>query len=294
MNELGFNDGLPIGNNTYKIYCNETASEIINRHTIQSKTYVPDFTNKVFVRQLPMIYGIPKMHKTPVKLRFISGCFNSSIKELSLLVKDILLHFKLHLFRYFSKIEERTGNRRFWSIDNTSKLHQFIKIENYKHTVKNMQVYCADFTSLFTNLPHDIVIKSIKYIISLCFKNALKTNSSVNCYITKHNSNWSYSYVNKNKFSFNFNDIIFLVNFILENSFIKFGPYIFKQILGIPQGNNASPVIADLTLLAMEIVFTDNIPQNITDKQTIIFRYMDDILIFYNSALDVKSWICSM
>ena len=45
------------------------------------------------------------------------------------------------------------------------------------------------------------------------------------------------------------------LKFILYNSFITFGGFIFKQIQGIPMGGSASPFIADLYLAWHEYCF---------------------------------------
>ena len=34
------------------------------------------------------------------------------------------------------------------------------------------------------------------------------------------------------------------LEYLLFNSYVRFGPYVFKQIKGIPMGGNASPLIA--------------------------------------------------
>ena len=52
------------------------------------------------------------------------------------------------------------------------------------------------------------------------------------------------------------------LDYLLFNSFSRFGPHVFKQIKGIPMGGNASPLIADLFVANLE------------------FRYMDKLVSF--------------
>jgi hypothetical protein len=290
MEELGFRNGIPVGNATYKLYNHESEFDIIKRHITQTNSYLVNDKHEATNNKLPKIYGIPKMHKNPIKLRFISGCSKSSTKNISLTIRDILSHLKIHLLNYYNKVEDRTNIKKYWSVDNTVKVHEFINNENLCNTINKKRLFCADFTSLFTNLPHDTVIKSMKYIMTLCFSNALKSNSSDNWYLTKSNKSWSYSSTYKGT-CYNFKDILFLINYILDNSFIKFGPYLFKQILGIPQGNNASPFIADLTLTAMELVFTNSLPTYIKDKKIAVFRYMDDILVVHDDSINILNLV---
>ena len=42
------------------------------------------------------------------------------------------------------------------------------------------------------------------------------------------------------------------LDYLLSNSFVRFGPHAFKQIKSIPMGDNASPLIADLFLANLE------------------------------------------
>ena len=73
---------------------------------------------------------------------------------------------------------------------------------------------------------------------------------------------------------------------LLFNSYVKFGPYVFKQIKGIPMGGNASPLIADLFLANLEFKYMDklvssNSPENlrIAKKLSNNSRYIDDIAV---------------
>ena len=81
------------------------------------------------------------------------------------------------------------------------------------------------------------------------------------------------------------------IKYLLFNSYVKFGPYIFKQTKGIPMGGNASPLIADLFLANLEFKYMnelidtdqndDNYNNNIrlAKKLSNNCRYIDDILV---------------
>ena len=43
-----------------------------------------------------------------------------------------------------------------------------------------------------------------------------------------------------------------LLEFVLYNTYIRFGGDLYKQIMGTPMGGNASPFIADLFLSQLE------------------------------------------
>ncbi|KAI1714361.1 reverse transcriptase (RNA-dependent DNA polymerase) domain-containing protein [Ditylenchus destructor] len=63
----------------------------------------------------------------------------------------------------------------------------------------------------------------------------------------------------------------------------KFAGNNFLQICGIPQGGNASPILADLTLTAMEFRYMKNCScTNLKRELSMSFRYIDDILCLSN------------
>jgi len=75
-------------------------------------------------------------------------------------------------------------------------------------------------------------------------------------------------------------DVKALIQTVVSETFVKFGGVIFKQVCGIPMGGNASPMIADLTLAAMEFEFLKK-SCNLGLARTVhsAFRYIDDLLL---------------
>ena len=95
---------------------------------------------------------------------------------------------------------------------------------------------------------------------------------------------------------------------ILFNTYIQLNGCIFKQILGIPIGSNASPIIADLYLSWWEycymtkIIKTDYTMAKLLlyncwywdDICTVDLEYFDDIAKdIYDSTLLLESSVCS-
>ena len=74
------------------------------------------------------------------------------------------------------------------------------------------------------------------------------------------------------------------LDYLLFNSFVRFGPHVFKQIKGIPMGGNSSSLIADLFLANLEFKYMDKLvssksPENLrmAKKLSNNSRYIDDI-----------------
>ena len=140
-------------------------------------------------RDVPNIYGIPKMHKNPIKFRFITGAKNSTLKPLTIILQRILSHFRKHFSNYCNVIKQRTGVKHFWSIDNS------MKVFNDSLVVDNdTQVFSADFTSLFTNLPHQIVKENIRKLVTLCMRgyNYVRVNQDKVSYATTDTGKGNY------------------------------------------------------------------------------------------------------
>jgi len=73
-----------------------------------------------------------------------------------------------------------------------------------------------------------------------------------------------------------------LLEFVLYNTYIRFGGDLYKQIVGIPMGGgNTSPFIADLFLSQLEYKYMmdKNNPNNLKHCLSNNKRYLDDILI---------------
>ena len=51
-----------------------------------------------------------------------------------------------------------------------------------------------------------------------------------------------------------------MVEFLIDNIFVKSGGCLFHQVIGIPMGTNCVPLLPDLFLYSYESEFLDNIP----------------------------------
>ena len=49
-----------------------------------------------------------------------------------------------------------------------------------------------------------------------------------------------------------------MVEFLIDNIFVKFGGCLFRQVIGIPMGTNCAPLLADLFLYSYESEVLDN------------------------------------
>lgn len=221
---------------------------------------------------LPIIYALPKLHKSPIKFCFITGAYNSSVKPLALELCKIFSHLKQHFLNYTHNVANNCRTiKTYWAINNSNITEELNNIRN-----RNIKLYSADFTDMFTNIPHNIIISKMKDLITLCFKNSGKRFVATNGIKTFYTEN----IIDKYR-CYNTTDLLYLIDYLLRNSYCMFANIIYKQNKGVPQGGNFSPLLADLTISMFEFEYSKSI--RISENQLFIpFRYMDDLLIVHN------------
>ncbi len=133
-----------------------------------------------------------------------------------------------------------------------------------------------DFSTLFTNLEHSIVKNQLFRIIDICFKNAGKQRLAISqykCFYTDGSLVLGYKVLCKD-------DIKLLADLVLDNTYVSFAGFVFRQTKGVPMGGNSSPAIADLTLVGLEQTFIHNpIYNHFARICKFVARYIDDLVI---------------
>ena len=147
MEELGINSGTNL-NSTYINQAN-TVDELIQTH---ATTLADVFNIKLQQKEknLPQIYWIPKLHKTPYKARFIAGSRSCTTTRLSKLITECLKLVRRHCTAYRKTIRERTGVNSMWIINNS--LDVIRTLEEKQLSLTHVSTW--DFSTLYTSLPH--------------------------------------------------------------------------------------------------------------------------------------------
>lgn len=165
--ELGISaNGEISGNETYKVI-DISADELIDKHRTLCLRYGQKFDGTSAI--LPNFYGIPKLHKKPYKFRFIAAASRSSMKPLSLLLHRVLVTVREKIKQYCRTIYKREGRRYYWSIDNSFKALQFLS--NQENCT---DILAADFSTLHTMLPHNVVLNALEKMVKLTLKDDRK------------------------------------------------------------------------------------------------------------------------
>ena len=273
--ELGIREGRIEGNDVYA-YCRDSSpQEIVDNQCMQLERFHDKVSDSN--KRIPKLFMIPKFHKRPYKYRFIAGASNATTKRLAIDVNLCLKLIKKIHKGYCKSIYSRNGYNYFWSVDNSKEV-----LDKLNNVNNPSSIHTYDFSTLYTNLPLDLVRNELFEMIDRYFDiNERKSNK----YIVL-NHFWEtaqFASVNK-KGSYDRDKLKTALDYLLFNSFVRFGPHVFKQIKGIPMGGNASPLIADLFLANLEFKYMDKLvssksPENLrmAKKLSNNSRYIDDI-----------------
>lgn len=259
------------GNKTYTL-CTDDTKQIFNKYIQFYSERKIKIENSDL--RIPMIFAIPKFHKNPVKFRFIAGAKSSVSKPLHLVTVNILSFVKNYIMHYCDVTRNRSGINMFWSINSsnivTNKCKSRDKFPN--------ELFCADFSNLFTSLPHNEILYYIMYLVEKTFEANKKNGNEIQCNL--RNAFFSKK-LYKGYASYPIAEVNYMIKFLIENSYVQFAGMNFVQLNGIPQGGNASPILADLTLTGMEIKFMQSQNCDRFKKElSLTFRYIDDVLSF--------------
>ena len=166
IKELGI-DSQTSTNSTYEYLPNVNKKALIETHSnFLFKNFKLNVDNQN--QCLPSIYWIPKLHKNPSKARFIIAAPKCSLKPLS---KSLTSAFKL-IFKQVESYNKHTnifsGVNSFWTILNNQPVINSINSLNNRG--KATSISCFDFSTLYTTIPHDKLIKVLFDMIDFCFK----------------------------------------------------------------------------------------------------------------------------
>lgn len=174
----------------------------------------------------------------------------------------------------------------YWIIDNSKPIHDSIRYINNNSKAKSIFTY--DFSRLYTNIPHDILLKQMKFVI----KEAFGINSDTPFIrVTDNYARWSSKCANSKKSStliLSKDDILELLTYILDNLYIKYFDEIYKQIIGVPMGSTCGPDLANLFLFAYEYQYICELINSGDfnySKLRFIFRYIDDLISLNDKGL---------
>ena len=273
--ELGIRGNRVVGNDVYACCNDSSPQEIVNDQCLQLEQLHGKVSESN--KRIPKLFMIPKFHKRPYKYRFIAGASNATTKKLSIDVNLCLKLIKKCHKGYCKTIYNRNGYNYFWSVDNSREV-----LDKLNNVNNPSAIHTYDFSTLYTNLPLDLVRKELFEMIDRYFDiNERKSNKYI---VLNHFWKTAQFGSTNKKCAYDRVRLKSSLEYLLFNSYVKFGPYVFRQIKGIPMGGNASPLIADLFLANLEFKYMDKLVSSrsaenlrLAKKLSNNSRYIDDI-----------------
>ena len=276
LNEIGI---LGEGNPTY--VSSELPKESIIEDNIQySQRLRMEPTDKEL--DLPIMYWTPKMHKTPTGKRFIIASKQCSTKKISTAVS---LVFKM----IFSQVESFHKNakflsnyNKFWVLQNSNPILEVLDQINKKKNAKSISTF--DFSTLYTKLPHDKLIKELSGIIDFVFD----AGSCQYIAISKHDKAYWTSKKPTSSVFFSKNSLKIALKHLIQNCFFTVGIFVMKQVIGIPMGIDPAPFWANLFLYQYELRYMETLISEDKVKARHFHstkRFIDDLCAINDGAL---------
>ena len=203
---------------------------------------------------LPIMYWIPKMHKSPMGHRFIIASKVCCTKKVS---KSVSSAFKLIFGQvecFHRKAKFNSHYAKFWVLQNVDPVIDILKKINKRNNAKSISTY--DFSTLYTKIPHSDLINRLSKIISFVFEggDAKYVNISETGY-----ASWGRS---RSKTYFSQSSLKIAVKHLIQNCYFTVGNITMRQAIGIPMGIDPAPFWENLYLYSYEEEFVSNLVLN--------------------------------
>ena len=277
IKELGINSNTS-SNTTYKPTSFDKDEILANHRSFMTSLNIHSGKES---EDLPYLYWIPKLHKTPYKERYIAGSSTCSTKELSIHLTKILSAVKEGQQKYCETVYSRSGINHMWILKNSKDLLDNLKSRSFSQV---SSIKTLDFSTLYTTLPHDKLKTRLKETIHKAFSHR---NYGSKFVVLGYNFTYFSNKIHKGKTCYSEEQVISMLEFLIDNIFVSFGGTLFQQVVGIPMGTNCAPLLADLFLYSYESEFLQKL---VKDKKihearafNFTYRYIDDVLSINNS-----------
>ena len=230
---------------------------------------IPEFNEK-----LPNIYWLPKLHKKPLKFRFIIAAPSCSVKPLSKAITSVFKMFYNQIERYNMKCCYYSSVKTFWVIQNNQDVLNSLKKLNKRGKASCISTF--DFSTLYTKIPHDKLLFVLNELTDVCFNGGNRELISV----TKSGARWV-TKPSSHGITFTKSTLKEAIKYLMENCFFTLGDRIFRQTIGIPMGSDPAPFMANLFLYYYESNYVKKVKKKdifIARKFRHTYRFIDDLL----------------
>ena len=264
---------------------NRPIEEVIKQHCSKLKEHF-NLTTDDNMQTLPDIYWTPKLHKNPVKFRFIIASKYCTLKHLSKNISSIFSLFNKQIETYNRKAHYYSGVKPYWIISNRDPVLKTVRKSVPRKSAKSVSSF--DFSTLYTKIPHDKLFDVLYKIIDFAFKGGTNDKLAINAQGTAY---WV-GKGSKARQVYTKESIKHAVTFLITNCYFKLGNKLFRQDIGIPMGSDPAPFFANLFLYYYESSWLRKIQKSnntLARKFGNVFRFIDDLLAL-NDGLSFESY----
>lgn len=259
---------------TYTKITHLTPTDIITQHQKELKTKFNISVDQKML-YLPDIYWLPKLHKKPVKFRFIIASKRCTTKILNKNMSSIFTLFQKQIETYHKKSQFYSGIKSNWILYNREPVLQAVKKSYTRRSAKCISSF--DFSTLYTTIPHNKLIEVLNKIINFVFKGGTRNYIAIN---KSGSANWVKSIKTFNTI-YSKESVTEAIAYLISNCYFRLGDKLFRQDVGIPMGSDPAPAFANLFLFHYESSWLNSIKKTnniLARKFGQVFRYIDDLL----------------
>ena len=223
---------------------------------------------------LPTMYWIPKKHKNPTGKRFIIASKHCSTKQISTAVSNAFKLIYKQVENFHKKAKFLSNYNKFWVLQNSTPVIDILNKINRKRNAKSISTF--DFSTLYTKLPHNKLIKELSAVIDFAFEGG-------KCKFIEISKQGKASWKTKRTqgaVSFSRNSLKQAVKHLIQNCFFTVGNIVMRQAIGIPMGIDPAPFWANLFLYQYEERYMSDLIQSDRMKARHFHstkRFIDDL-----------------
>lgn len=231
------------GNDTY-VRSDRSKIDIVDENVNYSKRLGVEVSEKDL--ELPIMYWTPKKHKQPTGIRFIIASKHCSSKGISKSISQVFKLIYRQVENFHTRAKFLSNYNKFWVLQNCNPVLESLNRINKKQNAKSISTF--DFSTLYTKIPHDKLIKELSDVIDFVF------DAGIGKFIVISKNDKAYWSRNKPKSAvcFSRNSLKTAVKHLVKNCFFMAGNTVMCQVIGIPIGIDPAPFWANLFLYQYE------------------------------------------
>jgi hypothetical protein len=189
IKELAINSNTS-SNTTYKPTSFDKDEILVNHRSFMTSLNIPCGKES---ENLPCLYWIPKLHKTPYKERYIAGSSTCSTKAYFIYLTKIMSAVKEGQQKCCETVYSRSGINHMWILINSKDLLGNLRSRSFSQ-ISSIKTF--DCSTLYTTLLHDKFKTRLKETIHKAFSN---TNYGSTFLVLGYNSTYFSNTIQKGK-----------------------------------------------------------------------------------------------